>query len=77
MTLGPFVSMDKTESVAVIIVDDDEGWQNEARSVSVSVLSLGNFRANSQRTNGEDHGRPFDSAAQLDPRPRRGSQRRR
>ena len=49
-----FVSMDRTESVAVIIAHDDEERQNGARtSVSASSAGgswqqVGNFRASSQ-----------------------------
>ena len=52
------VSMDETESVADIIVGDDEGRWNGARSVWVS--NVGNFRANSQAES-VDHGTPFGS----------------
>ena len=49
--------MDNTESVAVIIVDDDGGWQNGARSLSLSVLRPSVISVPTpRRTGGEDHG---------------------
>jgi hypothetical protein len=56
----PLVSMDSTESVAVIIVGDDGGggWNGMlASSVGGTWGQAGNLRANS--TSGQVHGTPF------------------
>jgi len=78
------MSIDRTESVAVIIVGDDEGRKSGTRSAMSASSVGGNWNRSvtselaSRRTSGKDpYCTPLNSAAQLDPQPRRGGQRQR